>query len=168
MNPVCAAVAADPPILAVSDDSGHVFVRQVFPSYKKLYDFRVATGGPVYLSCDHAGRRLAVSSPQGPLRILELSSGGSLAEYDVGKAITALALSASGKMVALATTDHRIRILDAQTGEEIRSYSHHAGTVNAISYSPDDKYLVTCSSDKTFILMPMDPRNEKENVAGTD
>jgi WD40 repeat protein/serine/threonine protein kinase len=48
-----------------------------------------------------------------------------------------------------AAVDARVKILDAQTGQEVMSFKGHSTTVNSVAYSPDGTRLASASTDQT-------------------
>lgn len=60
----------------------------------------------------------------------------------------ALALDRRGSRIAIATRDEDT-IIQRPDGTQQRVLRGHEGDVNAIAFSPDDRYLVTASEDKT-------------------
>src|SRR5439155_5131193 len=61
---------------------------------------------------------------------------------------TAIACSPSGKVVAIANQDRKIRLLD-QVGKELHVCSGHEGAVAALAFAPDEKSLASGGADKT-------------------
>ncbi|MCS7073903.1 MAG: caspase family protein [Bacteroidia bacterium] len=70
-----------------------------------------------------------------------------LAEHKA--AVNAVAFSPNGKLLATASSDRKIIVWNALTGEKIRELTGHTASVNSIDFSPDGKYLASGSSDKT-------------------
>jgi WD40 repeat protein len=42
-----------------------------------------------------------------------------------------------------------VQVWDAATGKHMCTYPGHTARVNAVAWSPDSKYIVSCSNDKT-------------------
>src|SRR5205807_6266696 len=51
--------------------------------------------------------------------------------------------------------DGKVFLFNARTGERLREFEGHASDVRAIAASPDGKYLVSVSADKTVRLWPV-------------
>src|SRR5262249_28777328 len=63
-----------------------------------------------------------------------------------------VAYSPDGKRLASGSTHGRVRVWDAQTGQEVLTLRGHTGTVASVCFSPDGKCLASASSDKTVRL----------------
>src|SRR5204863_10094040 len=61
---------------------------------------------------------------------------------------TALAYSPDGKVLACATGDHVIRLLDADSGKELRALPGHTATVFSLTYCASGKILVSIGDDE--------------------
>jgi WD40 repeat protein len=68
--------------------------------------------------------------------------------------------SPDGKYLATASKDHSVKLWDAATGDEIRTYRGHTGTVYSVCFSPDGKRLASASEDRTIRIW--DAGSEKE------
>lgn len=64
-------------------------------------------------------------------------------------AITALAISPDGNLLAAGGDDGMIRLWDPQAGQLLQSWAGHEGSVEALAISPDGTFLVSGGADKT-------------------
>jgi len=74
-----------------------------------------------------------------------------LAKGSVKPAATRLTMSPDGHLLAL-SKDRIIRLQDAKTGKLIRTLEGHTGVISCISFSPDNRFLVSKSVDGTVRL----------------
>jgi WD40 repeat protein len=73
----------------------------------------------------------------------------------------AVAFSPDGKTFASGGADRVIRLWDAATGKELRSFTGHIDSVNAVAFSPDGKTLASASDDGTARLWDVDTGKER-------
>lgn len=79
-----------------------------------------------------------------------MPSGGSHANY-----ATCLAWRPDGQSVATGSTDRRVILWDAATGQDIRSFDHDAW-IQSVAISPDGEYLATGGSDYLIKVWNLD------------
>ncbi len=65
--------------------------------------------------------------------------------------VQSVAFSADGKYV-LSAGDKAVKLWDVGMGREIRTFSGHSAYVASAVFSPDERYLLSCSMDNTIIL----------------
>jgi uncharacterized delta-60 repeat protein len=95
---------------------------------------------------------------QGSARVWEATTGKEIARMTYEGDVNSVAFSRDGKYVVsggcdkegfdFTCTQDSIRIWEAGTGEEIVRMTHD-GAVNSVAFSPDGKYVVSGSNDKT-------------------
>ncbi|KAH8797289.1 hypothetical protein DL96DRAFT_997533 [Flagelloscypha sp. PMI_526] len=71
---------------------------------------------------------------------------------DAGAPVCALALSPDGKRIVSGSTGMAVRIWDAESGRQLRSFGDHPGSVTSVTFSPDRKRIVSGSDDKTVCI----------------
>jgi WD40 repeat protein len=112
-------------------------VRGVFP----------ARGGAVTdATMSRDGRRLAIASTGGWVRVVNVETGRVLTEFRHPGTITDVVFSRRGRLLVSAGRDSMARLWDSTTGELIRSFPHR-GAVTSLSLSRDDGWLATGSRD---------------------
>ncbi len=62
-------------------------------------------------------------------------------------AVTALAVSPDGSLVAVGLADGQVQLLERESGKLLRSLSRHIGGVIALEFSFDGRYLATGGAD---------------------
>jgi len=111
------------------------------------------------------GRSLVSAGDDKVIRVWDIASGqtvrtlrGQSGEGDEGK-IFAMALSPNGQWLAVGgwlggniEQSRAIRLYDFNTGEVVAVLPGHEDVINALAFSPDNRYLVSGSTDKTAIV----------------
>lgn len=104
----------------------------------------------VNLSWNRDGRRLALCSPAGTVRVIDTREGGTIASYnEEGFGLPALALSPDGKTVAYPDTSQRMRLWRVGSASSVRIGDSRAG---AWAWSPDSSTLALAEG-KTLRLL---------------
>ncbi|MFN7994658.1 MAG: c-type cytochrome domain-containing protein [Bryobacteraceae bacterium] len=134
----------------------------------KLWD--VETGKEIRTLKDHIdavyaiafspdGKRLVSASADRGVKIWDVATGERL--YTLSEptdGLNALALDPTGKRVAAGGLDRTIRIwsLSEKGGTLVNSLIAHEDAILQLAWSPDGKYLVSCSADKELKIFKAD------------
>ncbi len=103
------------------------------------------------LSFHPDGKRIVSGSDDGYVRIWEAFLGNNVRRRRYENSAAVLGVSISGSKVACAMSDNRIRLLDINTGEPFgRPLEGHRDRVFCVSFSPDERRLVSGSGDLTL------------------
>lgn len=73
-------------------------------------------------------------------------------KVNLGVASKVMAVSADGKLAAVAAAKNVINLVDFSTGKTVRSLAGHGGIVNDIKFSVDGTKLLSGSDDKTVAI----------------
>jgi WD40 repeat protein len=106
-----------------------------------------------YIAISPDGRTLALSRPDGGVRLWELATGGErlrLGGHE--KEITALAFAADGRTLVTSSLDDTVRLWDTGTGRELRRLPGHRGPTYSLALSPDGRTLASGGADTTVLL----------------
>ena len=107
-----------------------------------------AIGGSVLAAISGDGTRVVGASDDDRVEIWDVAGGPARRVPSIDDEKYALALDRRGSRIAIATRDEDT-IIQRPDGTQQRVLRGHEGDVNAIAFSPDDRYLVTASEDKT-------------------
>ncbi|GAA2430916.1 hypothetical protein GCM10010191_50710 [Actinomadura vinacea] len=101
----------------------------------------------------HPSGRIAVTSGGDGLRVWDTESAVELAHVDAGDALTAVAWSPHGDLVAGGGASGQLMIWDARTWRIVFADPQaHSDRVTAVAWSPDETLLATSSYDQTATL----------------
>lgn len=104
-----------------------------------------AGAGITALAFSRDGKRLAVASQKGTIRLVDVATGQEqrrLPGHD-GAAVAALAFSPDGKMLASGSLDATAKLWEVETGREKATLQGHKGLVLSLAWSPDARELAT-------------------------
>jgi WD40 repeat protein len=145
------AFSPDSSMLASVGRDGAVFVWDVhnrskqpvhtFPNFSDVRHVRFSPDG----------RYLAFSQWGQAVRIWNVASSPAVevARHDTfGTVVGAFDFSPDGRRIAISSHDGSLRIIEAISGEELRTYHAHNGYATGVAFSPDGRRLATCGEDR--------------------
>jgi WD40 repeat protein len=122
---------------------------------------RTASGGDevVYAaSFSRDGRRLVTAGEHQPIRVWNVASGKPQPPITGVPGTTFGAeFSGDGKRLVTGGVDGAVRLWDARTGRPLAVLHEHADVVNAVSFGPDDRTILSASDDRTARIYPCEP-----------
>src|SRR5262249_3792339 len=108
------------------------------------------------------GKTLMSRSPNSGLRMLDVATGKATNKFDqtiqqqfwgyYGNGRGGLALSNDGKLVAMTSQDHAVRVFDLAANKEREFGEGHRSAVARVSYTDDGKTAFTQSQDGTHVV----------------
>lgn len=111
-----------------------------------------------------------VSTPEqtGQIAIRDANTRAVSRTIDAGQKITAVAVDASGRLLAAARADYSIGVWDLKTGALQGELRKHQNTINALAFSPDGQTLASGGDDRTVILWDVATSRPKHTLKGHD
>ena len=102
--------------------------------------------------------------------VVSLASAGQPREQVVQRGhagdVTCVALSPGGDLVASGSKDDSLRLWDAVTGEELRTFLGHGDDVLAVAFSPDGDLLASGGRDDTVRIWSVRTGDEIDQLDG--
>ncbi len=89
-----------------------------------------------------------------------------LTDFDTTNAIFGLATSPDGKRIAGVTAGGPVSVRDAESGQEIATFTGHSGGVFAIAFSPDGQRIASAGEDKLIRVWNADSGREVLRLEG--
>jgi WD40 repeat protein len=111
------------------------------------------------LAWNGKGTLLAAANGQGSVVFYSAERGAfeqPLAVVGSNRQLSSLAFSPDGKLLAVASTDPGVVLLDVATRREVRRFSDHQAPVNSIAFSPDGRFMASASDDGVVRLRRTD------------
>jgi WD40 repeat protein len=83
-------------------------------------------------------------------------------------AVWACAISPDGSCIASASSDQTVKLWDARSGDELRTFTGHTSMVVGCAFSPDGGHLASAGADGTVRVWECHSGNERLVLAGHD
>ena len=106
------------------------------------------------------GQEIICNAGLGELRKYDIKTGNQIARWKVShERFYQVAYSADGRFLIATGKDRLSRIVDAHSGEVLRTLAGHSRRVYGASFSPDVSQVVTASADGSCKIYPVKPED---------
>jgi WD40 repeat protein len=124
------------------------------------------------------GKTLAVGGAEGTISLWDIRSWEPIATLTghpattegraahTADAISGLAFSPDGQMLASTGGDLKVRLWNVATGREVACLKGHTDSIWTVAFAPDGKTLATCSRDGTVKLWNLTVQAEAATLKG--
>lgn len=111
------------------------------------------------------GQLLVIGSGD-EITVMRVVDGAREVAIDAGQEVTAVAIDASGRMLAAARADRSIGLWDLKTRALQGELRKHQDVVNALAFSPEGRMLASGSDDRTAVLWELASGKAKRTLKG--
>ena len=163
------AFSRDGTRLASAHRDGTVLVRAVASNEVRYGEFQAGLSSMSALAFDRAGKRLALASEDSSIQFWDLARGRLHPEVlnatqgvflgtrsDESLALTSIAYSPDGTMIASGSEDKKVRLWNVASGKLDAVLPVHQGNVSAVAFSPDGSLLAS-AGDKSVVVSEVAP-----------
>ncbi|HJT65458.1 MAG TPA: WD40 repeat domain-containing protein [Pyrinomonadaceae bacterium] len=104
----------------------------------------------------------------GRVQVRDANTRTVIRRIEAGQKITAVAIDATGHLLAAAREDHSIALWNLKTGALQGEFRKHQDTINALAFSLDGQTLASGGDDRTAILWDIASGKPKRTLKGHD
>lgn len=137
-------------------------LRELAKMASPVYSVSFAPDGRAVAAASVASDTIVVCEPGTGKELVEIAPA--LGRSNLLKAV---AYSPDGTLLAMAGGNMMIRLREAATGKEVRSFGGPRGTINAIAFSPNGKALATVSHDCVIRVWDVATGAERHTIPET-
>lgn len=120
---------------------------------KERTSFPGLQGDASSLSFSSDGKHLLVAGDETKVRCFAVAGGKETQSFDTAGLNTTAAMSPDGKLVVVAShKDSVVRVWERATGKELQALRGHRGTVLALAFSANGKYLASAGADGSALI----------------
>eukprot|EP00158_Paraphelidium_tribonemae_P008197 Partr_v1_DN28503_c3_g1_i1_m73827 putative WD repeat domain 36 len=100
--------------------------------------------------CECTNSKVITASLDGHIKVWDMPTGTLLTSLQFDAAITNLILHDGNDLLAVASDDFVIRLVDVDTMKVVREFVGHDNRILDFSFSPDGRWLISCSLDSSI------------------
>jgi WD40 repeat protein len=146
---LCVQCSPDGSLLASSDTDGNILIWDYMSRNLKI-KIKAHKSWILQIRFSPDGQFLVSASEDGSCCVWEVETGECLRRMTTAQKLLSLDLSADGKIIAAAGENDQIFLWELETGKLVRELEgHEPGIIWSCAFSPDSKFLVSASTDKT-------------------
>jgi len=155
----CAAFSPDGNRIASADGIGNV---EIWHSYEKEKTFSVSSNTVLSVCWSPDGKKIVTGDDDGHLKIFDVETGEELINILAhADGVTSVDFSSDGKTIVsgagafpmaspLDSYDNTVKLWNASSGEHICTFEGHTDGITSVSFSSDDKKILSGSRDDTI------------------
>jgi WD40 repeat protein len=125
-------------------------LRKIRPSLKGPLGVALSANGRVLVSAVSEGNDPYGSAREREARAWDVRTGKELGRYNAGVDVSAAALSADGKLLALATVEGGVQLWSVGAGRRLIAFQARSSPVHELCFSPDSPVLLV--GDRVGVL----------------
>ena len=139
---------------------------------RRTEDFGVDSGPVKWIIPSAADGRIVLVSMDGGngvqyFQVIDESTGQpSLVAAGFADQIARVDMSPDGSLLAVATSNKTVYLLDSATGHVVGEFRGHESIVRSVSFSPDGNSLLTASRDQTVRVWDVATRTQRVSLVG--
>lgn len=99
---------------------------------------------------DATNTQIISVSKNGTIKSFDFTKCSLLSTLEIDLQATVVSINRDTELIAISCSDYAIRVVDFSAMRVVRLFSGHTAEINAMTFSCDSKWLVSCSRDKTI------------------
>ncbi len=139
-----------------SDEGSQATARQAFGHTDCVYGLQFSPDG----------NKLVSGGRDGALKMWIVLTGNLVYQKFIGSTVFDVAYAANGNWVAAGCEDGKVRVYNADSGEEVAVLSGHTDKVFTVEFSPTNELLASGGDDDTIILWKTSDWSKKSALTG--
>ncbi len=129
-----------------------VRLASVLDDLPKLVQVGFHDGVVTWVEFSPDGNQVLSASQDGTARLWDAKTGTQILQLDHPDAVQLARFSKSGRIFATASEDNAVRVWNSRSGKLIAGPIEHAGKVEHLEISPDERFVVSNGQDKQLLI----------------